>query len=235
VKSNDIITVNLPLPQVEETLVRNTFTFVSNQMAKALSNLMEVRNAARRSGAVKYEATLNRYIRTIDEINRAIDDQRSVWAAALKSKQSRTVQLPNYPATPLSSYAKSNRLRYQKNVTMRVLSPKVRAMLDQIGQRFAMLRNEFMANTTKQFLREVSTVTTQNALKRLENRAWVNGVDANAIAKAVSKRRTQLATTPSIQTISPVQRSNVMNAFRRIRSTKIVRGLVSSRPSWTMT
>ena len=218
VNSSDIIEVNLPLPEIEKMHIKKVFDFASRQMAKALSNLMEAENAAKRTGAAKYQSILTRYIRAVGKINGAIDIQATQWAAALKDKTRHTVKLSNYPVTPLSGYAMSNRLRYQKNITMMTLSPKVRAMLDDIGQRFAVIRNELKTNTTRQFLREISMATTQNALKRLENKAWSNGINKTAINTAVSKRRAELTTPP----------------IRRFRYMKTVRSLLPSRFSLTM-
>jgi hypothetical protein len=196
VAPTDSVMVTFPLPRVEEEAIRKTFMFASNQMATALSNLMETRNLARQTRQIKHEATLKRFIDTVAKVSRDVDDQRNIWNAALKSKQPRTIRLPNYPVTPTMGYAKSNTLRYQKNKTMLVLSPKVRVIMDTIGQRFGIMKTELRMNTTQNFKRSVNSAKTVNALKRLESVAWKNGVNANTIRSVITKRTAQLFRAP---------------------------------------
>ncbi len=219
VKNNDSVQVRLPFSKKETEMIRAVFKFTSKQMAQASLNLLEVKN---KSQNAKHRTMLERFIKTIASITIGIDNQYRTWAREMESIKPRTILLPNYPVTPISSYAKSNTLRYQQNITMRALSPKVRVMLDQIGMRFAVIRGEMQEIRTKTFLRNAASANSLNKLGIIKNAARRAGVN-NAIVQSVGTMQGKRIAT-SRQT--PAQASLVQSAFKR---TNYLRKLLPKR------
>ena len=221
--STDTVRVVLPLSKENDERSKQAFDFTLKQMAMALSNLLEVRNESRND---KHRAILTRYIKVVNDITKQIDAQRFAWKKALKSIPRGGANLPNYPVTPLASYNVSNTLRYQKNTTMRILSPKVRAMLDQIGARFAIIREETRArsaNVTRQFTQNAAKATTMNQLRIVKSKALKNGANINVINRVTASKELELRKV----TPTPPPPSRFMNKARMgLQKARIIKSMV---------
>jgi hypothetical protein len=218
---------------MEENAVSSVFKFTLDQMGIASANILELRNKARSLSDVEAEKAMEQSLYALQQISKQIESQRRAWSSAMKNTSRRIVVLPNYPVTPLSSYARSNNLMYKKNHTATQLSPKVRSILDILGQRFVRTRNSLTTDPTANFTRRVASVNSINALRALQVQAWHNGANMNTIKKIAKQKEVDLLKQQqrnrSIKAPPLQKQTAAMKAYARFRNMKTLRSLLPTR------